>query len=297
METIHLQYSETPSLTPALFRAIFVPRKGFKARDGLPQIKADWLKAKIDILNLSNYLDCCNLEDDGYLPLLYPHVIASRIHLNMLTHRSFPIKLLGSVHLRNHIIQHRKITTNETLSIACQITDYRIVEKGLEFDFTSLFTVGIERVWESISTYYVRGKFGQVGEESPLTQLDKLEDATEIAKWHVASNLGKRYAKITGDYNPIHISGVLAKLFGFKKDLIHGFCALATAIGKLPTFSSNSPIRLDVAFKGPVYLDESVVLQNKEVNQSHRFDVYCGDNDRPSISGLLKEVDGTDKLV
>ena len=296
MATIQLHHDQAPKLLPSLMRAVFNSRPGFSKKTGLPEIEATWESAKIDRANFKAYLDCCGLKDDGYLPLLYPHVMASKMHLDTLTNAAFPIKLLGTVHFRNHIIQHRKIKLDEVLDMSMKITESRVMEKGLEFDFTTLITAEKQRVWESISTYYVRGKFGDEDAPSPLAEMDKLSNAPEVANWLVKSNMGKRYAKITGDYNPIHISSLLAKIFGFKRDLIHAFCVLATTLHHLPNPAADRPVRLDVAFKGPTYLGSKVSLKNQSSDLGERFDLFCADNDRPSISGKLMTVDEGERL-
>jgi hypothetical protein len=152
-------------------------------------------------------------------------------------------------------------------------------------------------LWEEISTYFVRGKFGKEDPVSPLAAIDTLDAGEPIKEWRFAKNLGKRYAKISGDYNPIHMSALAAKLFGFKRDIAHGFCALAVTLGNLPALSSDEAVRLDVFFKGPVFLGSSVVLRNKTSDDANRFDLFCGDNDRPSICGNLRVISQGVKLI
>ncbi len=294
MNSIELKFDQQPPLLSTIFATLLRSRPGFKSGSELPRIKAQWNQATINPKNFENYLACCGLPAEGALPLLYPHVIASRLHMNMLAHSVFPIKMLGSVHLRNHIIQHRKIKLDETFDIQAEITTERVGAKGLEFDFTTLLTSSDQRLWESISTYYVRGKFGNEDEASALAQMDELEQGSQIADWFVTNNLGKRYALITGDFNPIHMSKIMAKIFGFDRDLAHAFCVLATSIHHLPKVSGDEPVRLDVTFKGPVYLGNTVKLRNESKDNKQRFDLFCGENDRPSICGnLTNESSGT----
>ena len=288
MTTIQLNYSQQPDLLFALFKVLFLPRTGFKTNTTLPNIKASWNGAKADLDNFNKYLKCCSLEDREALNILYPHVIASRMHMNMLTRREFPIKLLGMLHLRNHIIQHQKISLSETFDVETEVTSHRIGKKGLEFDVTTILTQENERLWEQISTYFVRGKFGTEDPVSSLAKISTLTDGEQIKKWRIAKNLGKQYAKIVDDYNPIHMSALAAKLFGLKRDIAHGFCILATSLDSLPSLSSEESVRFDVFFKGPVFLGSQINLRNKTSTDSNRFDLYCDDNDRPSICGNIR---------
>ena len=297
MTSIALQFEKQPPLLKAILAALFTRRSGFAVGAALPNIKASWCGAQVDQANLKNYLNLCQLSDDGYLPILYPHVMASTLHLNMLTDRQFPIKLLGAVHLRSHILSRRKINRDETVDIQTEIVTHRVVAKGLEFDFTTTVTSDKETIWESITTYYVQGRFGEEDAPSLRGSFTPLENPPESAQWFLDKQMARRYARITGDYNPIHISFLLAKLFGFKRDLLHAFCALATSIRHLPTVSDNEAIRIDVAFKGPLYLKNTVYLKSITNNDAHRFDLYCGTNDRPCIVGNIKLVPEDSTLV
>ncbi|MBO1318709.1 MaoC/PaaZ C-terminal domain-containing protein [Acanthopleuribacter pedis] len=246
---------------------------------------------------MDRYREVCGLEKKERLPLLFPHVCSQGLHMAMLTHKSFPIKLLGSVHLRNHILAHRAISVSETLALVCRLGEFRIMEKGMEFDFTTLVHVDDERVWESVSTYYVRGRFGEQGTPSPLAKMPEITKETPVSEWHVAADLGKKYAPITGDYNPIHMSKMLAKLFGFKRDIAHGFCVLATCLEQFGSNLVEGACRFDAAFKGPVFLDSQVVLKASAEGDSGRFNLYCDENERPSICGLVQPAKPGENLV
>ena len=65
------------------------------------------------------------------------------------------------------------------------------------------------------------------------------------------------YAAVSGDRNPIHVSGVGAKAFGFPNVIAHGMWtkarALAALEGRLP-----SAYTVDVRFKLPIPLPSGV---------------------------------------
>lgn len=282
MQTATQLFTAPPSIIPSILRALFLPRKKFTANAALPRLSAQWLNIHITNDHLTHYRELCGIPQSDFLPLLYPHVLAAPLHMWLITHPQFPLRLLGAVHLRNHIIQQRPINPRETLTISCAITTERRTDKGLEFDFTTLVKSHNEIVWEGLTTYFVRGRFGAEDPGSPLADLEKITDAKPVAEWYVAENLAKRYAVITQDYNPIHISKWLAKLFGFQRDLAHGFCILATSLEKagIKTPADNSATqRLDVLFKGPMYLGNLARLKKT----GERLDLYCGDNERPSL--------------
>ncbi len=291
MSDIQKNYSAKPNSGAAMLRALVLPRKGFNRAVGLPAIKATWTGAQADKKSLNDYLVTLNLEKSAYLPILYPHVMAGSMHTNMLSHKTFPIRLLGSVHLKNRITQYKAIPVNAKMDLHSEISSFRLVKKGLEFDITTVATINGEKVWDEVSINFQSGPFG--GKINPSEvhsfMLDNLYNTDKTCSWKVPNNRGKKYAKFSGDYNPIHMSTLAAKLFGLKRDIAHGFGVLAEAIEYSTAIEQAGGIekilRVDAIFKGPVYLNSDVYLRQNIQQNENRFDVYCGKNPKPSICG------------
>ncbi len=56
------------------------------------------------------------------------------------------------------------------------------------------------------------------------------EDAKEIAFWKLRADAGLDFAKLTGDFNPVHWVPSYARAFGFRNTILHGFGTMARAI-------------------------------------------------------------------
>lgn len=293
MSETHLNYTSKPNNGMAMAKALVLPRSGFNANTGLPNLQAHWRGATVDADNLSGYFSTLKLKAVDLLPICYPHVMAGTMHMNMLAHKVFPIRLLGALHLKNRITQYRPIKPSEKVDIDAKIGDYRLTESGVEFDFVTDVTVQGELVWQEITIYFVRGKFG--GKDNPSKtksfELESLADAKVVHEWHIPTTRGKAYAKICGDYNPIHMSPLAAKLFGFKRDIAHGFGVMAQAIEyskALADIEEGKTIQVDVVFKGPVFLGSDVTVRQNAEQDAERYDIYCGDNSRPNICLSVK---------
>ncbi|UZE97413.1 MaoC family dehydratase [Alkalimarinus alittae] len=296
MSETHLNYSSKPNNGMAMVKALVLPRAGFDASVGLPELQAHWRNASVNSNDLANYFSTLEISPVDYLPLCYPHVMAGTMHMNMLAHKVFPIRLLGALHLKNRITQYLPIKPNELVDIDAKIGDYRLTESGVEFDFVTDVTVKGQLVWQETTIYLVRGKFG--GKENPSEtksfDLESLADASVIHKWHIPTTRGKAYAKICGDYNPIHMSPLAAKMFGFKRDIAHGFGVMAQAIdysNVLLGIEEGKAIQVDVVFKGPVFLGSDVTIRQNVEQDASRYDVYCGENSRPNICLSVKAID------
>ena len=300
MTAINLEFYQAPSIASAMAKAIFLRRKGFKAETGMPNINASWYGVQADQGALKEYCTTLDLEFGSTLPVLYPHVMAGGMHMHMLTHKVFPIGLLGAVHLKNTIRQNKAINIDDKMDIHAQMGGFRLTAKGVEFDFMTQVKISDEVVWEETSIYFMAGKFG--GKENPSHEnsfeLASLDNMTDVATWSVPKNRGKKYARISGDYNPIHTSKHLAKLFGFKRDIAHGFGILAQAINQFElankTQLSSANCKVDVIFKGPLYLENDAILKQTIASESsvkqQRFDLFSGSNPKPSICANLTTV-------
>jgi acyl dehydratase len=102
------------------------------------------------------------------------------------------------------------------------------------------------------------------------------QDARELARWRIGSKAGLEFAKLTGDFNPIHWIPGYARAFGFRNVILHGFSTMARAMEGLNRglFSGDvSAIReLDCRFTRPLVLPAQVGLYVRGPNE-----LYVGD--------------------
>jgi hypothetical protein len=87
-------------------------------------------------------------------------------------------------------------------------------------------------------------------------------DAREIAFFKLGPNAGLDFAKLTGDFNPVHWVPRWAKAFGFRNVILHGFGTMARAIEALNRglFAGDvTALReIDVRFTRPLVLPARV---------------------------------------
>ncbi len=95
-------------------------------------------------------------------------------------------------------------------------------------------------------------------------------DAREIARWRLPANAGLDFAKLTGDFNPVHWVPPYARAFGFRNVILHGFSTLARAWEGLRSRRWR-PRVMDVQFTKPLILPARVGLFVRD------SDVFVGD--------------------
>ena len=291
MSSIILNFTHNPSVIPTYWQALTKKRKGVEKEEELPSIEGTIHSIEVDKTNLNLYRKLCLIEEnhinsDSFLPVLYPHVIAGVLHLHIMTHPQFPLKLLGAIHKYNTFDIKRPIKIDEKFSIRAWIGSTRYLPSGVEFDLHTEVKVGSELVWSETSTYFKRQRFNVHQTHTPPF-IEAIDATNEIASWKLDPWLGKKYATVSKDFNPIHLNKYLAKFFGFHKDLAHGMCTAAQALSHFPANSLYHKI-IKIYFKGPSYIGSQMSLKNDEGNPS-RFDLFSSKNQRPVIAFEILE--------
>ena len=292
-----LECRKSPSLWSVYGGILFRRRAGVRKGEGIPSLCSRWLEATTDGQKLLAYRKACGMTDDGLLPLLYPYALTSGLQLALSAAPRFPLRFFGMVHQRSRMLQHRRIGQSEQMDIVCCTGESRVVKHGLEFDVATEISVEGRRVWECINTYVSRGSFGEPGELPRGSRLPDLETPTEEATWVVPRGMGRRYARISGDYNPIHTSSIMARLFGFKRAIVHGMWSAACSVMHLKRFRNHGIVRFDVAFKGPILVGSRVTMKAAEQCGGQRFDLFCEGNPRPCLCGLVRTGDEVEPLT
>ena len=102
------------------------------------------------------------------------------------------------------------------------------------------------------------------------------------------ADLGRRFAKVSGDFNPIHTSIIGAKLFGFRRAIAHGMWTLGRALAALQPPGGLDQAEAHCDFKLPIFLPGQVALWGHPVSGPRReFEVRNFAGDKPHMRGLF----------
>ena len=271
-----------PPSTASNYLKLFTQKKpGIKEGEKLPEISYSLQDVKIEKQNVDLFNQVCGIKDSKIF-ITYPYVLSGPLALSFITDKNFPIAPVGLLHLRNSIELFKNLEFEFPYCLEIRTLNSRFRPQGFEFDLlTELKTQG-EIVWACKSTFLKRGKYSKEDPPSEDEEIFmKLEDGQFLeGKIHIPSDIGKVYARICKDYNPIHISNIMAKILGYKRSIAHGMWTLARTASYLHPETSIK--KLDAVFKGPVFTDSKVMLKRSGEN----VNIYCNDNPRPVI--LLK---------
>jgi acyl dehydratase len=206
--------------------------------DDLPDRQLEVRDVRVDRDHLAAYARVCGYRLTDVLPSTYVHVLAFPLSVALMADRSFPLPLPGLVHVANRAETLRPVTAGEPLHLAVRTADLRPHRKGRQFDVLAAARVGDDLVWSSVSTYLRRGGGADDAVVDPDLPLEPPGEDAPAARWRVAADTGRRYAAVSGDRNPIHLSPLTSRLFGFPRPIAHGMWTAARAIagieGRLP---------------------------------------------------------------
>ena len=287
---IILRFYRRPNALISIALALYGISTHFKTGDCVPKIKAVWEDVKIDPDHLKDFGEVCGLPPHGeFLYPLYPLTLIYPLVLRVLGHKKAPLSVFRMLNTRLQVTSHRRIGVDESLRVVCETGALRILPKGIELDLTSAVQADHETAWESLHTFYYRGKFGE-GNSSHFEQpeLSPISEPKTLASWYLPDGIGFRFARISGDSNGIHYSSSYARLFGFKRDFAQPLLILSKS---LSCFSDLDPsrFRLLALFKGPAYYKSNVTLKGVPTGEGIRFDIYWKDNRKPALSCQLSK--------
>ena len=157
--------------------------------------------------------------------------------------------------------------------------------RGKTFSLETEVLVDGEVVWESTSTMLRRGK----GDEKAKAKkgFDSLDaDAPSSAEWKLPGDLGRRYAGVSGDRNPIHMHSLTAKPLGFPGAIAHGMWTKARALAQLESELPDS-FEADVRFRKPVLLPARVVFAERDSDKEILFAVRDAKKGTPHLDGRV----------
>jgi len=239
----------------------------------------------IERAHVTAYAEVCTFPVKDTVPLTYPHLLAFPLHLAILTDPTFPFPAVGAVHLGNSVTGHRPVGVGETVTVTTRADEVRPHPKGRTVDVVTTVDAGGAVVWESTSTYLGRGRAegsrdeGVVSTSStdgdvvstgstddPGSSTDDPGGSTDDGgvvdgrvTWRLPGDLGRRYAAVSGDRNPIHLYPLTARALGFKRQIAHGMWSLARCVAAVENRLPDA-VTVDVAFRKPIFLPGSVAF-------------------------------------
>jgi hypothetical protein len=258
----------------------------------IPEIELELPGVRVDTDALAAYAKVCGFALRDHLPPTYPHVLAFPLHMAVMADGSFPFGAVGLVHLENRIVQRRPIGVDETLGIRVRPTKLEPHPKGQTFSLVTEAAVDGETAWEGESTFLRRGapKDGTpppVDVAVPPAIREEVRHQGASAEWRLGGDLGRRYAAVSGDRNPIHMHSLTAKPLGFPGAIAHGMWTKARCLAALESRLPDA-FAVGVSFRKPIVLPAQVEFAAAGEGEEIGFAVRDAKRETPHLDGLVR---------
>ncbi|MPV36792.1 MaoC/PaaZ C-terminal domain-containing protein [Georgenia subflava] len=267
------------------------------AAGALPPVVLRVEDVRADVEKLSEYQHLLGEAGTDVLPAGYVHVLAFPLAMAVMVREDFPLQVLGLVHVANRVEQHRALRLDEAVTVRAWAQNARPHARGTQVDLVvTVMDQDGAAVWRGVSTYLAKGRApaadggpaqqaGHATGGTPAPAADEGAADTDAAEaadaaivpgaaadvapaetprtptavWRLGTDVAKQYAEVSGDRNPIHVSRLGARLFGFARPIAHGMYTAARAL------AATAPVRGEsflwtVEFGKPVLLPATVAF-------------------------------------
>jgi len=265
----------TASFWP-LLRALFKR----PARPAALPLSASYRLDQIDAGHVRRYNDAFGFPPDS-IPLTYLYLLAQRAQLATMLDCSIPFRIPGLIHVANDLALHRPVRPDASLVL---VTTLSLPEPGangaVECVLSTQAIDGEQTVFTCTSRYLIkRGRRSTSARPSPSA----VPVGAVAGQWVVALDAGRRYAALSGDWNPIHLWGWSARLMGMRRPIIHGMHTVAMACALHQRSAGVMVTGVSCRFRSPVLLGSAVTLSTDD--DSGRFAVISGQ--RIAVDGII----------
>lgn len=296
---------EPSNLRAALRLALHGLRKrGSTPDDGGPsprrRLAVERRGLRADLKRLGRYrevIGSVGTGDPNLLPPTYPALWETALAIELLAQAGLPFPAGGVVHLESELVVLRSVEVDEAVRCRVELERMEPRPKGLHLTLTTRGWTGSGLLARQGSLVLLlsglRGMKGfNAGSGSPHSLAAADAVWSELGRWELKANHGRRYARVSGDYNPIHLWRWTARPFGFERQILHGFCLEAMVAQALIEHRfggiSSALRRLHTIFRSPVALPAEVrLLTSDGARQESGFFrlVSAGDGERTLVEG------------
>ena len=242
----------------------------FSAADveGLQRAPVLWENLLPNTRRYKKYCELAGWQQNDTMHPLYWQVRSLPLQLKLISSPQSPFAMLGLVHISNRVTDYTQCRPDIPCELIVRFGQVFQHRRGYAFEVVVTASQRGKPVYAAVGTYLARTGHSATGlpawEERDMTLPD---DTSELTPIQASGGLIRRYARVSGDYNPIHLSQVTAKLFGFKRAIAHGMWTAARVISDLQASRQLSGQEIDIQFKRPLFLPgkaKAVVGQTSE---------------------------------
>lgn len=241
-----------PASRPLLLRALF---KRARPSASAEPVSASFVAGAIDAGQVARYNAMLGFPADA-VPLTFHYLLAQRAQLATMLGADLSFRIAGMIHVANDLSELGRYDPALPLILHTSAAPAPPRENGAIH--LLVHTAGEQdgrAVFSCASDYLaVRGKRGARPATAPSTQM------APVTNWTLDGASGRRYAAVSGDWNPIHLSRWTAKLMGMRAPIIHGMHTVAKSCAALEHLTGQRVTAISARFTAPIALPGEATL-------------------------------------
>ena len=261
--TLHLNLTKLPSVWATYPRVLLTPRPPLSGIQSPPEISVNVRGVRIDAVAAARYAAMCGFDAAAGLPVTYPHVLAMPLHLKIFAQGDFPLRPMGLIHLSNTIEELAPLAAGSSVDLVVSACNYRRTDAGLAFDMATEITSDGRPAWRESCVFLSRWPAGaeRAGGARPPRPPRAPRDSALLGELEVSRRTAWEYARVSADYNPIHLSERAARFFGLRGAIGHGMWSLARTLSQAPAPAIPAGVTIGTQFLTPVQLPARVAVK------------------------------------
>lgn len=283
---------DRPAGVAAMLLGVLRPKK--KRADAvvaLPEVTYVRPQVALDPAQIACYSRVCGFGGEHGVPIIYPQMLTFPLLMAFWGSDDCPWPAMGTVHLANRIEQRQALNPGDVVRVEASTGRMMAHDKGQIFTIEMKILRAGELIWEATQTL-LRTGVGNPSGPAFVSQVAAAASLSHQADFAAPGNIGRRYGRVSGDRNPIHLSALTARLFGFRRAIAHGMWTKARALAALMPRAPIEQGSVAVEFKTPLLLPSRVSLwatREPEGSGAGRasFEVRNAVGDRPHLRGQL----------
>lgn len=258
-----------------------------RVRGPLPDVVYAVDGVRVDPAHLTAYQHLLGEPGTDALPAGFVHVLAFPVATALMVRDDFPLPLLGMVHLANRVEQRRPLGLGDVLAVRAHAEGLRPHAKGTQVDLVVEVSADGEVAWRGVSTYLAPGMRLPDASHEPAEERQAFVAPQPTGTWHLDAATGRRYGAVSGDRNPIHLSALTAKPFGFPRAIAHGMYTASRLLADVGAVRGPA-FAWSVEFVKPVLLPGTVAVSVRPARDGgHALAAWHARSGKPHVLGAV----------
>lgn len=261
----------------------------------LPDVACLAAGIRADADHLTAYQHLLGESASDVLPAGFVHVLAFPVATALMVRPDFPLPLVGMVHLANRVTQLRPVSLDDSLDVRAWAQNLAPHRLGTQVELVTEVRIGgVDHdatpgpaAWRGVSTYLAKGVRLGLDAVADDESRAPFVPPTPTGQWRLEADTGRRYAAVSGDRNPFHLTALAARAFGFPRAIAHGMYTAARALAVVGAARGDA-FTWTVEFAKPVLLPGTVTVRVAPDDAGgYAFTGWNAGSRRPHFTGLV----------